>query len=465
MWVLQLASAVFVLSAQAGDGVPSALEIAEHVKLSFETGRVEWSDVRHDRAFDRGFERFNTSRFSMDGSVHVNNGDAEGVLARNPDGKPAFLPYQSALHSLLRDNVLWIHHEGASDADTRPRGLSVDIRTLGMSYRLGHSPLTKTLWTQRSDIKEWTFDEKVEGAVHIVNARRGNERRTWWIDTARGWNPVRVAKFIDGELRNESRSELKLSNGTWFPVRVDYYHSKHAGGREPYQTVRVSYARLNAPDDPLFFGPADIGIEAGTLVKIHGENHQVREILMWDGENLVKQREFAARVRAGEISFGPNLSRKMAKFQAMENRPGGKAKTANQTSAAAATQPAAGQTADRRKFETAWERYTREFIVRYSLDDTQQQKAWSICKTCQEKGREYVRRHKNELDNLRTRVEELSKSTNRGDNARRDQVRRRLAEKLQPIDDIFENQLRPRLHKLPTRKQRAAVEKAEKKAP
>ena len=130
--------------------------------------------------------------------------------------------------------------------------------------------------------------------------------------------------------------------------------------------------------------------------------------------------------------------------------------------ARSATQPS-GQIVEVETFESRWQRYTREFIARYSLKDSQEQKAWSILKKCQEQGNSYVARHRAELDKLEARVGELSKSTAAA--ADREQlaaVRQRLGEKLAPIDDIFENQLKPRLDKLPTRKQRAAVKEARK---
>ncbi|MCH8881067.1 MAG: hypothetical protein IID34_14455 [Planctomycetes bacterium] len=126
------------------------------------------------------------------------------------------------------------------------------------------------------------------------------------------------------------------------------------------------------------------------------------------------------------------------------------------------TQPS-GRIVEVKTFESQWERYTREFIARYSLKDSQEQKAWSILKKCQDQGNSYIRRHRAELDKLEARVGELSKSTAAA--ADREQlaaVRQRLGEKLAPIDDIFENQLKPRLDKLPTRKQRAAVKEARK---
>ena len=74
-----------------------------------------------------------------------------------------------------------------------------------------------------------------------------------------------------------------------------------------------------------------------------------------------------------------------------------------------------------------------------------------------------MRRHRSELDKLEARVDELSKSTAAADREQLVAARQRIGEKLAPIDDIFENQRKPRLDKLPTRKQRAAVEEAGKR--
>lgn len=80
-----------------------------------------------------------------------------------------------------------------------------------------------------------------------------------------------------------------------------------------------------------------------------------------------------------------------------------------------------------------------------------------ILKNCQEQGRRYLKKHGSKLDILEARVRELRAA--RSDAKQVDAAKRQFAEAAAPLDKIFEEQLKPRLDRLPTRKQRAAVDK------
>jgi len=106
---------------------------------------------------------------------------------------------------------------------------------------------------------------------------------------------------------------------------------------------------------------------------------------------------------------------------------------------------------------TGWEGYTRRFIEAHKLDDEQQQKAWSVCHKCQDLARNYVNRQKSRFERLEARLNELQQSSP-PPVKEIGQIRGELAGLMRPVDDIFENQLKPRLDRLLTREQRRQAE-------
>ncbi|MCH7871982.1 MAG: hypothetical protein IID33_09820 [Planctomycetes bacterium] len=116
----------------------------------------------------------------------------------------------------------------------------------------------------------------------------------------------------------------------------------------------------------------------------------------------------------------------------------------------------------RRADEGEWERYTREFVARFKLDDQQHNAARRILRDCQEQRGRYLASKRERIDQLQKRL-----SANESDKADRllrefENARRELKELKRPVVKIFEKQLKPRLDKLPTRAQRAAAEKTGK---
>lgn len=103
-----------------------------------------------------------------------------------------------------------------------------------------------------------------------------------------------------------------------------------------------------------------------------------------------------------------------------------------------------------------WEQYVRDFVAEYELDSDQQQKAVMLLLRCEVKGDSYLASRADALEKL---------EAERLDPAKKTEADEKLAKLLAPIDDIFEKNLKPGLEKLPTRAQRAAVEKRKAEKP
>jgi hypothetical protein len=116
-------------------------------------------------------------------------------------------------------------------------------------------------------------------------------------------------------------------------------------------------------------------------------------------------------------------------------------------------------------FESQWEAYVREFIQRYQLDDGQTERAQSILKDCQDAAQRVVQKSKGEIEQLDKKLLGLAESKDADKLKELSEINARRTKLLEPINEIFEKQLKPRLEKLPTRAQRQAAEEAGKRAP
>ena len=114
------------------------------------------------------------------------------------------------------------------------------------------------------------------------------------------------------------------------------------------------------------------------------------------------------------------------------------------------------------EFESEWEKYVREFIEKYKLDDAQSQRAWSILKSCQEQAAKHMKKRKTQLERLDKKIKTLSEPSAKEKGQREElaKLKERRGKLLEPVGRIFEGRLKPRLEKLPTRAQREAAEKA-----
>ncbi len=112
-------------------------------------------------------------------------------------------------------------------------------------------------------------------------------------------------------------------------------------------------------------------------------------------------------------------------------------------------------------FESQWDKYVEDFIARYKLDSAQQQKARTILKECKDQAHRYLKGKKSTIERLDKLAEQLKKSKDKDKSKRLAEIEAQKRKLREPIDRIFERQLKPRLERLPTRAQRKAAEQAE----
>ncbi len=112
-------------------------------------------------------------------------------------------------------------------------------------------------------------------------------------------------------------------------------------------------------------------------------------------------------------------------------------------------------------FESQWDKYVEDFIARYKLDSTQQQKAHTILKECKAQAHRYLKGKKSLIERLDKQAEQLKKSKDKDKRKKLAEIEAQKRKLREPIDRIFERQLKPRLERLPTRAQRKAAQQAE----
>lgn len=330
-----------------------------------------------------------------------------------------------------------------------------DPRQLGLNPTGFLRSLDETLETLTVDpAVRFRFTSRVESGLEVVTAERPEWQWRWWIDPGKQWGVVRTALYNKGVLVGKTEYILTEFDGVWFPSRVEHY--KIGDGFDetsPMCVLDFTHASFNQPDHPSEVTPAHIGVEVGTWV-CYLTPDDPRPAGRWDGQRVVSVEDFYLRESAGELEVGPGLGqelRRLAEAGQSERGPH-----------APADRPVAPVGRD---FETLWEAHTRSVILRYQLDPQQSQKAWTVCRQCQARGRAYVTHRRHEFEAVRA---ELSHATllpgvwgvSARSNAR---IRERLL--LAPLWRIFETELCPRLERLPTRAQRAAAEVTPSTAP
>lgn len=116
-------------------------------------------------------------------------------------------------------------------------------------------------------------------------------------------------------------------------------------------------------------------------------------------------------------------------------------------------------------FEGQWDQYVRNFIAKYQLNDEQVQKAQAVLEDCKAQANRYLRSRKTQIEQLDNQIEEVKKSKDKNKAKSLAGLNDKRKKLMEPIDRIFEHQLKPRLERLPTRAQRQAAKQAAKKKP
>jgi hypothetical protein len=458
---------------------PQALERMVAYRAALQTGQIELRKTFYWRAGALDGQprtMFKSVRIAPDRQIQILRGDQDGIVIRSISGGAAS---RSPQYRLECPTESWDRSEDSVHARrfAHPDRTYRDLRTLGTGAAFGRGDIHDVVWTARLPAPAAReYEESREGDLWVVRVRSGNFTRTYWLDPSRGWSPVRVRRENEGGFWTESRSVLELMDGVWFPRTVLYFSSNHCDGEVPREAYEVDGAEFNRPDHPMTFTLADIGIDVGMLVtdpdrRIGGVGPSTMG--KWDGERVVSFEEYNKRRLADEIREGPLLiallerrTRGSVAPPASANGGTGGVSSTKDRATESGVSPAGGTKGviveAEGQVESQWEAYTRHFIERYRLNKEQSDKAWAILKDCQERANRYLAKRERDFEKLDKEAEAARKSDTKDRAQRLPAIDKRHRKLMQPIDDIFEKQLKPRLEKLPTSAQRRAAEGPEK---
>ena len=453
-----LSSIELVCIAAAAAGVmapqerPAPLLAFEQARKSIASGRIEWT-VLPGGIEDAGL--FFVSRYAANGDLIFEvRGDKDGWTEFDWQTGKGIRRYPH-LYLINRDGVWhhlesglsckwWKREEGRSSPwDNRIR----DVRALGVyptSSSLDYAKGLASMWGRGDDtVVEWSQIE--DGGVHIVTGHfASGVRMTWYINPERGWNTERI-EYDTGYGLWETVSSLREFDGEWFPGETRYYQD----GRL-VETIIVRSASLNRSDDPKEFTATDLGVEPGSSVAAQNlPPKSGKELRTWNGDGIVSFEKWLEDVQAGRREWGPRHKRTHESgFESPYDTPVERAR-----------RDLARRQANVRyvlaRHVGLWERYVRDFIRRYELNDEQTQRAWAMFLDCRRRADAILERG---ADKLVALVSEYLAAREAADHEKVEKLSKRIADLRGPVDRIFEESLKPRLERLPTRAQRRKVE-------
>ncbi|MBW7904435.1 MAG: hypothetical protein LC135_12120 [Phycisphaerae bacterium] len=304
------------------------------------------------------------------------------------------------------------------------------------------------------------FKEVSRDGRPIVEALFPERRRriVWHFDANDAGLITRVEDWSGDTLTSAAQVDYRVFNGSALPVKVAYLD----GAERVRRVSEVEYRDVNSPDIPESLTPSHIGFLVGSVVSVRTGTS--REDLVWAGDRLVTRAEFADLKQRGLIEDDPQLVAWLARARArgpVDVQAEGKG-TAERFGKPA-TDPLIVPTPDaswRHRITPLlnapdeadeWTRYVEQFISRYRLDDDQAARCRLFLQQARERRRQYLVSRRERLEALRQRTYRTAGDARLG--------REELSLLLRPLDDLF-GELKARLERVPTRKQREAVEQS-----
>lgn len=449
------------------DGVKprNALDELLSRRAALQTGHVTWATRQYDAddTFYPGETRFRTGRFTPNESLLIDYGNENGVVATDSAGGNAITEPRKFLWDPERR---WMGHSGAAGmpevAPLAGRG-ATDMRSLGL-LTTGQFPSIDRIshFERQAEVRQ-----EMDGGLTRITSARPGQTTTYWLDPERGGAPVRVrADFPNGRW-TEGRFELGKYEDVWFPRSATYYDSRFQNGEAPVEELVVLAATFNRPEHPQRLTPNDIGLRMGASVLVRTADGQL-EPGTWAGDRLMTTAEFGEASRSGLVKTDPEIMREvrtyaLRKRELMRDRYAAEGKRVDDFGRVVPIEGSDAPDAKARSAmpESAWEKYVREFCERYRFDEDQRQKAQGILDECKQIAHRRA-------DPLARKVDELSADAEEAasDSPQRQRQIQELRVKIDAIaSEVFEQQLVPRLQKLPTRAQRRAVDGAANTAP
>lgn len=438
-----------ILACLCFDEIPKALIELERFRKSIVRADISWERTDYRGSFVPGVPKRYRAAYSENEMAFFANGtyDPEGsengITAWTEDGEP--VP-DSRYANLATAQNRWAFKSDQMlatlwNSPPKPDEKESDIRVLGLMPLPDFTiDISKSLRGFDEEPAR-TYRESMEGGLHVVECKfpGADGKYVWYIDPEKNWSCVRAQAIVGGVVRSECVTQCqKTESGVWFPASVDYY----AANMEPLVHIDVTSAKINTPDLPHRLTPDFIGLGSCMQVVVADTPGTTGQVMKYvaDGK-LATLDEYGELLRAGKTAVDPRMikrdeerQRERVEFSTAEHARTERSKKLAET---AATQP-----------DDEWEHYTAAFIRKFGLDAEQSQKAMSALLICQQRRDRYLKSRESMLAEIGKEL-----LTTR-DSDKRKSIAARLQLLNRPVDEIFEKQLKPRLEKIPTRKQR-----------
>lgn len=410
---------------------PDVLECMESRRAELRTARIEYAEVDQRQPTPSAF--FYSWQAAGDRYAREDFGNLHGIDPSQTASERA----TQRTRLLFTEEGVWRHVPGWPTALVGETAQLSEAFGLFDVRRVGTDPLSIFSRGFEAALRDYGYEPPTyrvvpDRSVHRVDARSGTLEVSWWIDTERGCNAVRMAVRRDGAQVSEQRVALAQYDGHWFPERVEFFGSR--GPDTPMLAIRILRAELNRPEHQPALSPSNIGVEIGTSITFTNPPRSG----YWDGQAAVSHDEYVRRVQSGEVRSGTSMFLFAARNMLKAELGAGERATPGGTASTHGINPAD---------LTEWQRYTAAFITRHQLTADQAERALAILRDCENEAQSYLSRRAADIEAVGSAPDPHATPEQK---AQQDRARAKL---LEPVSLIFERRLKPRLDGLLTTEQ------------
>lgn len=397
-----LSTALMFLLAMPAIDSPSPAKALLDKMVASRTTAFATADIRWTMDAKGYPTRYRRSRIDGKNWTYEETADPDGLV--HPDlglGQPGSC---SEYRYLNVDGTQWMVREhdaqpsiwdSRADPKTgmnaRLRG-SFDVRTLGLSPEPTVKSVEAVLPSIIGDISgdEALSVKDADQGVSIVSVKRDAATVSWWIDTKRGFNPVKIEVR-----RNEPQSPLIASaaielafydNHVWFPKRVVYTTINNKAGNLAMSVYDLQ-PEFDRPEHPTLLNPTHIGVVPYDVVAWQRTIGRPRETQVWDGRRFISVDEVMRQIKSGEL-----LPETLAATSDKTKRIA--ASNKGRWPAWVADKSYGVKPSD----VDEWEKYVRRFCIAAKWDDRQRASAKSILDDCRKSATPLVTMARDEKD-------------------------------------------------------------------
>lgn len=433
--------------------MPATLLAFEQARRSIIGGRIEW-EYLPEGSEERALRYI--SRYAKSGdTITEHRGDRDGWTVFTDNGTRGVLKYPQIY--MENGDGRWQTQEtapGACIAATWWRGRSgenpsadyeKDARFIGLTVspdsvepRVG---LSAFHGDAQHRVASWE-EREIDDLRVVIGHMNDGGMLTWYINPSKGWNAELITYESGmGAVKQEAYIRLDEYGDLWLPSAADFFLNGKLTS-----SIRVRMADLNPPNAPERFTLADVGMEAGARINPQPGDAPLR----WNGEDVCSPEQWYADLKAGKRQWGATFRRLNAgeefssPYDTEQDRLDRKLARRKRLIEWAVAAP-----------RSMWAKYVRDFVARHELDAEQTQQALRILDQCEKQAEEFTRRHRPAIEEAQNDLENAREKRDADAVAR---LEERINTLREPLNKIFETELKPRLEKLPTRAQRAKAE-------